>query len=208
MFWNLKQKWNRKHLTDERFSFLFEPVHEDEIVVFDCETTGLNPKVDKIISIGAVKIKANKILTNEAIHIFVKQEAQISHESITIHQIRHCDLHGAIDSQEAIEKFLYYIGSGKLVGYYLEFDVAMINKYTKTMFGITLPNKQEEVSAVYYDKKIATIPQGNIDLRFDTILDDLALPKLQAHDALNDAVMTAMMYLKLTHMQSFKITRR
>jgi len=57
--------------------------------------------------------------------------------------------------------------------------------------------KKEEVSAIYYDKKIATIPQGNIDLKFDTILRDLALPTLQAHDALNDAVMTAMMYLKL-----------
>ena len=197
MFEHLKQKWNRKHLTDERFSFLFNEEHEDEIVVFDCETTGLNPKVDNIISIGAVKIRGNKILTNEAIHIFVKQEKQISHESITIHQIRHCDLNEAIDSKEAIEKFLYYIGSRKLVGYYLEFDVAMINKYIKPMFGIKLPNKQEEVSAIYYDKKICTIPQGNIDLGFDTILKELDLPKLQAHDALNDAVMTAMMYLKL-----------
>jgi len=197
MFEGLIQKWNRKNLTDERFSFLFDEEHEDEIVVFDCETTGLKPKIDNIISIGAVKIKGNKILTNEAIHIFVKQEEQISHESITIHQIRHCDLDGAIDSKEAIEKFLYYIGSRKLVGYYLEFDVAMINKYTKPMYGITLPNKKEEVSAIYYDKKVCTIPQGHIDLRFDTILKELDLPKLQSHDALNDAVMTAMMYLKL-----------
>lgn len=208
MFEGLKQKWNRKHLKDERFSFLFDATDEDEIVVFDCETTGLNPKTDKIISIGAVKIKGNKILSNEAIHIFVKQEEQISHKSITIHQIRHCDLNGAIDINEAIEKFLYYIGNRKLVGYYLEFDVAMINKYIKPMFGITLPNKKEEVSAIYYDKKICTIPQGHIDLRFDSILKDLALPKLQAHDALNDAIMTAMMYLKLTHMKSFEIMRR
>ncbi len=167
------------------------------MVVFDCETTGLKPKVDDIISIGAVKVKGNKILTNEAIHLFVKQEKQINHKSITIHQIRHCDLGEAISIEEAIEKFLYYIGNRKLVGYYLEFDVAMINKYIKPMFGITLPNKKEEVSAIYYDKKIATIPQGNIDLKFDTILKDLSLPTLQAHDALNDAVMTAMMYLKL-----------
>ncbi len=208
MFEGLIKKWNRKHLKDERFSFLFDDTDEDEIVVFDCETTGLNPKVDNIISIGAVKIKGNRILTNEAIHIFVKQEEQISHESITIHKIRHCDLNGAIDIQEAIEKFLYYIGNRKLVGYYLEFDVAMINKYTKPMFGITLPNNKEEVSAIYYDKKISAIPQGHIDLRFDTILKDLALPKLQAHDALNDAIMTAMMYLKLTHMKSFEIMRR
>ena len=204
MFETLKQKWNRKNLSDERFAFLFEDTHEDEVVVFDCETTGLNPKEDEIISIGAVKVKGKKILTNEAIHIFVKQSKQISHESITIHQIRHCDLIEAISIEEAIEKFLYFIGSRKLVGYYLEFDIEMINKYTKPMFGVTLPNKKEEVSAIYYDKKITAIPQGNVDLRFDTILKDLALPKLQVHDALEDAVMTAMMYLKLT----LKTTRR
>jgi len=208
MFETLKQKWNRKHLTDERFAFLFDDTHEDEVVVFDCETTGLNPKVDDIISIGAVKVKGNKILTDQAIHIYIKQENEINHKSITIHQIRNCDLEDAIPLNEAIEKFLYYIGNRALVGYYLEFDVAMIDKYIKPMFGITLPNKKEEVSAIYYDKKIATIPQGHIDLRFDTILEDLALPKLQAHDALNDAVMTAMMYLKLKQMKSFKITRR
>jgi len=202
MFEKLFKKWNQNKLTDERFLFLFDELEEQadqEIVIFDCETTGLNPKVDDIISIGAVKIKGNKILTDQAIHLFVKQDKQISPESIAIHQIRHCDLDGAIPIEEAIEKFLYYIGNRKLAGYFLEFDVAMINKYTKPMFGITLPNKQEEVSAIYYDKKIAPIPQGHIDLKFDTIIKDLALPKLQAHDALNDAVMTAMIYLKLQH---------
>lgn len=208
MFNTLKQKWNRKHLSDERFAFLFDDIQSDEVVIFDCETTGLKPKVDDIISIGAVKVKGNKILTNEAIHIYVKQEKQINHESITIHQIRHCDLDEAISIEKAMEQFLYYIGNRKLVGYYLEFDVAMINKYIKPMFGITLPNEKEEVSAIYYDKKIATIPQGHVDLRFDTILEDLALPKLQAHDALNDAVMTAMMYLKLKQIKSVKTSRR
>lgn len=208
MFEKWKQNRNRKALKDERFAFLFDKPHEEEYVIYDCETTGLDPKSDDIISIGAVKIKGNKILTNEAIHIFVKQEKQISHESITIHQIRHCDLDGAVNIETAIEKFLYYVGNRTLVGYYLEFDVAMINKYVKPMFGITLPNKKEEVSEIYYDKKICTIPQGNIDLRFDTILKDLELPNLQAHDALNDAVMTAMMYIKLKQIKSVKTSRR
>ncbi len=199
MFRTLGNKWNRKHLKDERFAFLFEEGQSGEVVVFDCETTGLDPKKDEIISIGAVKIKENRILTDEAMHLFVRQEKQICHESITIHQIRHCDLEDAIPVEEAIEKFLYFIGGRTLAGYYLEFDVAMINKYTKPIMGITLPNRQEEVSAIYYDKKISTIPQGNIDLRFEAIIDDLSLPKLQAHDALNDAVMTAMIYLKLKH---------
>jgi len=197
MFSSLRKKLNHKKLTDPRFDFLFDEASEDEVVVFDCETTGLNPKADDIISIGAVKMKGNKILTNEAIHIYVKQHKQISHESITIHQIRHCDLYDAVDIEEAIEKFLYYIGSRPLVGYYLEFDIAMINKYLKPLYGIHLPNKQIEVSALYYDQKLAAAPGGHIDLRFNTILENLDLPKLAGHNALNDAVMTAMMYLKL-----------
>lgn len=208
MFGTLKKKWNRKHLTDERFAFLFDETPNDEVVVFDCETTGLNPKKDELISIGAVKIRGNRILTDEAMHLYIEQKQQISHESITIHQIRHCDLENAISVEEAIEKFLYYIGNRTLAGYYLEFDVAMINKYIKPMYGITLPNKQEEVSAIYYDKKIETIPQGHIDLKFDTILKDLDLPTLQAHDALNDAVMTAMIYLKLKHIKRIRNVRR
>ncbi len=204
MFTSLKKKWNLKNLKDERFRFLFDVQPTDEIVVFDCETTGLNPKTDDIISIAAVKIKGNKILTDEAIHIYIGQEKEIDHKSITIHQIRNCDLYGAIPLKEAIEKFLYYIGNRPLAGYYLEFDVAMVNKYIKPMYGITLPNEQEEVSAIYYDKKIRTIPQGNIDLRFDTILEDLDLPKLHAHDALNDAIMTALIYLKLKNTTRLK----
>ena len=206
MFGNLRKKWNRKGLTDEQYAFLFEDDRSGEVVVFDCETTGLDPRKDEIISIGAVKIKENRILTDEAMHLFVCQEKQISHKSITIHQIRHCDLEEAVPIEEAIEKFLRFIGGRTLAGYYLEFDVAMINKYIKPMFGITLPNRQEEVSAIYYDKKIPTVPQGNIDLRFEAIIEDLALPKLQAHDALNDAVMTAMIYLKLKHTKRLRHT--
>jgi DNA polymerase-3 subunit epsilon len=207
MFTKLKQHFNQKRLTDERFRFLFEAPHPEEVVVFDCETTGLDPKKDSIVSIGAVKVRGNTILTNTALHIYMHQEKEINHQSITIHHIRNCDLQGALSPTEAIERFLYFIGSRPLVGYYLEFDVAMVNQYTKKLLGITLPNRQHEVSALFYDKKVASIPQATIDLRFDTILEDLNLPKLQAHDALNDAIMTAMMYVKLNHSKAKRLQR-
>ncbi|MDD5359796.1 MAG: 3'-5' exonuclease [Sulfurovaceae bacterium] len=196
MFKDFFDNLNHKKLKDSRFEFLFEG-NSDEIVVFDTETTGLNPKIDDIVSIGAVKIKDNKILLDSSFEIYIKQKQAISSESIKVHQIRNCDLHEALELEDAIDKFLYYIGNAKLVGYYLEFDVAMINKYIKKMYGIKLPNQQEEVSAIYYDKKINSIPQGNIDLRFDTITKNLDLPPLKAHNAINDAIMTAIIYLKL-----------
>ena len=188
----------RERLKDERFAFLFDDPTPDEYIVFDTETTGLNPKKDEILSIGAVKIRGNKIITSETFELFVKPSGTIDAKSITIHHIRPCDLDLAVTPAEAMEQFLNFIGSQPLVGYYLEFDVSMIERYVKPWLGIKLPNKQIEVSGIYFDKKIALIPQGNIDLRFDTILQDLKIPNMGQHNAVNDAIMTAMIFLKLT----------
>ena len=42
-----------------------------------------------------------------------------------------------------------------------------------------------------------TPPGANIDLRFETIRQRLDLPRRAVHDAFNDALLTAMMYLRL-----------
>ena len=191
------QNLNKKKLKDPRYLFLFDDAPLDEVVVFDTETTGLNPKKDEILSIGAVKIKGNKILTSQKFEMFLRPTKDIKEESIKINQIRNIDLQNGCEPQEAIEAFLHFIGSSPLVGYYIEFDVAMINQYTKRLLGIKLPNPQIEVSGIYHDKKIKFIPDSTIDLRFDVIMKDLGLETFGKHDALNDAVMTAMMYLKL-----------
>jgi len=185
-------------LKDKEFEFLFEKDTSGELVVFDTETTGLDPKKDDILSIGAVKIKDNKILTSQTFEIYIKNRQEINSKSIEIHQIRPCDLADAKPVDEAIKEFLHFIGSRKLIGYYLEFDVAMINKYIKPSLGVTLPNKQIEVSELYFDKTVGLIPQGNIDLSFDVILTKCGVPNMGVHNAVNDAIMTALIYLKLT----------
>jgi DNA polymerase-3 subunit epsilon len=193
-----KSNANRKNLKDKNFEFLFEEDLSGEYVVFDTETTGLNPKEDEILSIGAVKIKDNKILTSQTFEVFLKTSKEIDSKSIKIHGIRPFDLRDAKTTKEGIVEFLNFVGSRPLVGYYLEFDVSMINKYTKPLLGITLPNRMIEVSEIYFDKTISLIPQGNIDLRFDTILKKCSIPNMGVHNAVNDAIMTAMIYLKLT----------
>lgn len=201
MFDSFFRALNAKKLKDEQYRFLFEEAPLDEVVVFDTETTGLNPKKDEILSIGAVKLKGNKILMSEKFELFVKPTREINEQSIKIHQIRNIDLQNGCEPQEAIAQFLHFIGSRPLVGYYLEFDIKMVNKYVKPYLGITLPNPQIEVSGLYHDKKIKLIPDGVIDLRFDVMMKDLGLPIFGKHDALNDAVMTAMMYIKLRNIE-------
>jgi len=197
MFNKIRQHFNKKRLKDIKYEYLFDTYNGDEYVCFDCETTGLNPKVDDIISIGAVIIKDNKILTSKKFNKFIKPKTKLQADSIKIHQIRECDLENGEDIDKVIYEFLDFIGNKKLVGYYLEFDVAMVNKYVKEKLGITLPNEQIEVSALYYDKVIKSTPNGNVDLRFDTIAQKLDIPLMSKHDAINDAIMTALMFLKL-----------
>lgn len=197
-FSKLKANANRKRLKDEKFAFLFDADASGEYVVIDTETTGLNVAKDEILSIGAVKIKDNKILTSQTFEVFLQNSKEISSASIKIHGIRPVDLKNAKTTKDGIEEFLQFVGSRALVGYYLEFDVNMINRYTKEILGITLPNRMIEVSEIYFDKTISLIPQGNIDLRFDTILKKCGVPNMGVHNAVNDAIMTAMIYLKLT----------
>ena len=205
MFRNIKNYFNKRNLKDEKYLYLFDEPKSDEYVCFDCETTGLDPKKDDIISIGAVIIKNNTIVASKKFVKFIKPKTKLQVEAIKVHHIRECDLQDAEDINKVIKEFLEFIGSRTLVGYFLEFDIAMINKYLKPILGIKLPNKALEVSAIYYDYKIERIPQGNIDLRFNTIMNELKIPNLGKHDAYNDAIMTSMIFLKLKNLPKVKI---
>ena len=204
MFRVIKNYFNKKNLKNKDFLFLFDENTDNEYVCFDCETTGLDPKKDDIVSIGAVIIKNNTIVASKKFVKFVKPKTKLQAEAIKIHHIRECDLEDAEDINDVVEEFLNFIGNRTLVGYYLEFDVAMINKYIKPKLGITLPNKMLEVSAIYHDFKIERIPQSNIDLRFNTIMKELDIPSLGKHDAYNDAIMTSMIFIKLKNSSKVK----
>jgi DNA polymerase III subunit epsilon len=205
MFRIIKNYFNLKKLKNKDYLFLFDTPNDKEYICFDCETTGLNPKIDDIVSIGAVIIKNNTIISSKKFVKFVKPKTKLQADAIKIHHIRECDLKEAENIDLVIEDFLQFIGNRTLVGYFLEFDISMINKYLKPKLGITLPNKALEVSAIYYDYKIEKIPQANIDLRFNTIMRELMIPSLGKHDAYNDALMTSMIFIKLKNLQKNKI---
>ena len=122
--------------------------------------------------------------------------------------MREQDVANGLPLAEAMQQLLHFIGSRPLVGYYLEFDVAMLNRAITPLIGMGLPQPKIEVSALYYDYKFKHLPpshqQGNadIDLRFATLMADLQLPLRDAHDAMNDAVMAAMAFIKLRHLSA------
>jgi len=197
MISSIKRFWQKSRLKDSKYAVLFEPYKGDELVVLDTETSGMDPKKDEILSIAAVKVKKNRILLHDAFEERIKAKKPISEESIKIHGIRPIDLQNAKEPQEVILSLLDFIGNRPLLGYYIRFDWRMISAYTRQTLGFELPNELIELSEIYYQRYRKSSPYEFVDLSFDTILDRLDIPRLGKHDALNDAVMSALIYLKL-----------
>jgi DNA polymerase-3 subunit epsilon len=195
------RRWMLYHLADERFAFLYDDPPEGEWVTVDCETTGLDPHRDRIVSIGAVRIVGNRLLTSQRLELLVRPERAVSAESVRVHRLRERDLAQGLEPAEAMRRFLAFVGSRPLVGYYLQFDVALLNREIWPLLGVRLPQRKIEVSAMYDDWKNRQLPPhergGTIDLRFATMMNELGLPLREAHDALNDAVMAGLAFVKL-----------
>lgn len=197
----LRRRWMLYHLADPHFAFMYGPAPEGEWVTLDCETTGLDTRRDKIISVGAVRIVGNRLLTSQRLELLVRPDRALNAESVRVHRLRESDVEHGLDPEVAMRLLLDFIGSRPLVGYFLEFDVAMVNREIFTMLGVRLPQRKIEVSAMYYDFKNRQLPAhqrgGDIDLRFATMMNDLDLPLRGAHDAINDAVMAGLAFVKL-----------
>ena len=189
----------RASLADHSYKFLFRPGPEGEAVSLDCETTGLDPRVDDVVTVAAVRIRGDRILLSERFEATVRPEdARSSAAAIKIHRLRERDVESAQPIHRVLPELLRFIGGRPLVGYYIDFDVRMLDKYALWLLQTKLPNPQIEVSSLYYERKYGNAPPGTaIDLSFAAILRDLGIPPLEQHDALNDAVMAAMIYLEL-----------
>jgi DNA polymerase-3 subunit epsilon len=194
----IKRPFQLAMLKEPAYRFLFEPGPPDEAVSIDCETTGLNPRKDDIVTIAAIKIRGARILTSERFQATLRPEARMRPDAIKIHRLREADVAEGRAMRDVIPDFLRFIGGRPLVGYYLDFDVTMLNKHVRRFLGVELPNQRIETSALYYERKYGDAPPGTqVDLSFASLLDDLKLPILDQHDAYSDALMTAMIYVAL-----------
>lgn len=74
--------------------------------------------------------------------------------NVTIHGLRY-RLSDGIPVEEAIRQFLDFVGGRPLVGYYLEYDVAMVKRQIPEAHARhPVAAKQIEVSSVYYRQEM------------------------------------------------------
>jgi DNA polymerase-3 subunit epsilon len=199
----LRRLFYRATLGSHDYKFLFDRPPPDEAVALDCETTGLDPNVDDVIAVAAVRIAGGRILTSQRYEAIVAAEARPEAASIKVHGIRQRDVAEGRPIHLVLPELLHFIGPRPVVGYYVDFDMRMLDKYALRQIQAKLPNQRIEVSSLYYERKYGNAPPGTqIDLRFASVLADLGIPPLEEHIAINDALMAAMAWLQLRDMKA------
>ncbi|HOK48572.1 MAG TPA: exonuclease domain-containing protein, partial [Sedimentibacter sp.] len=97
-----------------------------DFVVFDIETTGLNPKTDHIIEIGAVKISNRKIV--DSFSTFVHTDKKLPSRIIELTSITDDMLEGQPEINEALQAFLNFAKNSVLVAHNAKFDLGFIRE--------------------------------------------------------------------------------
>ena len=102
-------------------------------IIFDTETTGLDPLEDRVIEIGGVEL-VNRFPSGRSIHFYIHPgDQQIHPEAQAVHGISLADLTGKPLFAEIVEEFLAFIDGARLVAHNATFDMNFLNQELKRL---------------------------------------------------------------------------
>lgn len=153
----------------------------NEFVVFDTETTGLDPQNDSVIQLSAVKYK--KLAPVESWNTYLNPGTPISDGAAAVNGITNEMLEGKPKINQAAKDFLAFVGEAPIVGYNVDFDLKFM-----WCAGIDLISGRD-----IYDVMLSAyslFPKGSIPNRkLITVAEALGI-EFDAHDSLEDSLAT------------------
>jgi DNA polymerase III subunit epsilon len=160
--------------------------------VFDTETTGLEPsKGDEIIQIGAARIVNNRLLRQEIFNQLVDPERPLKPESIPIHGITEDMVRGQPNIDVVLPAFHEFCEDTVLIAHNAAFDMRFLQlKERRTGIKFTQP--------VLDTLLLSAVAHPNQEShKLDTIMERLGVQIGSRHNALEDAIATGEVFLKL-----------
>ena len=160
--------------------------------VFDTETTGLEPsKGDEIIQIGAARIVNNRLLKQEVFNQIVDPERPLKPESIPIHGITEDMVRGQPNIDIVLPAFHAFCEETVLIAHNAAFDMRFLQlKEDRTGLRFTQPVLDTLLLS-------AVVHPNQESHKLDVILERLGISIGTRHNALEDAVATGEVFLKL-----------
>ncbi|EEY35648.1 PolC-type DNA polymerase III [Pseudoleptotrichia goodfellowii] len=184
------------YVVDDEQEMITKPADrliEDEIyVVFDIETTGLDPYKDKIIEIGAIKLKGKEII--DEFSVFINPEIDIPEEITALTNITNDMVKDAEKVETVLPKFLEFCKDTTVVAHNAKFDVGFINQKAKNL---GLEYSPSVIDTLHW-ARILLPEQKRFGLKyianyFNVVLDN-------HHRAVDDAKATAEIFQKFLNM--------
>ena len=183
------------YLVDDTRKIVINPAGQDfkgEFVVFDLETTGFSALVDRVIEIGAVKIKNNEIV--DRFSTFVNPQIPISFRIENLTGINDQMVMNSGTIEQILPDFIEFCKGCVMVAHNAEFDMSFIINNAEKM-GI-------EFAPTYIDTVLLSqflIPALH-NYKLDTLTKHLNVVLDNHHRAVDDAEATANIFLNLVQM--------
>ncbi len=158
------------------------------LIFFDLETTGLNPDIDEVIEIGAIKVKGGEVV--EHFHTFVRPHRNIPSLVTNLTGITYKDVEDAPDPAEIRKKLEEFIGSYPLIAHNVSFDRIFLEKF----MGKRLDNEffdTLELARIFFPD----LPSHSLQ----NLVKALSLKKEKAHRALSDTMMLYSLFDKISY---------
>ncbi len=162
----------------------------NDVVVFDFETTGLESSVNEIIEIGAVRIVKGKI--TETFSALIKPKQEISQEITNITGITNEMVKDSLSIEQVLPDFYKFTRGAVLSAYNIAFDYNFLYAISKKM-NYNFDNRQ--IDTMYLAR---TKLPGIKNYRLKTVATELGVTLDNAHRAVYDAVATAEVFIKLS----------
>lgn len=173
---------------------------EESFVVFDLETTGLDPQKNRILSFAFIRINGTSIEIGTSFEGYLNLDQNSRLESAEIHQVTRSDTEQGISEVEFILRCLDFIGASKLVGHHVGFDIACVNQLLERHFGMRLQNKSIDTAQLgaRLENAEPSAYTGRRELKnLDALCNDYDIEPEARHSAAGDAYTTALLFLKL-----------
>lgn len=161
-------------------------------VVFDVETTGLNPDDCEIIEIGAVKVAGGRVI--EKFQTLVRPQAEISNLITGITGITNEMVESAPRIGQVIKDFHLFTQNTILAGYNVGFDMRFIQAAAREQ-NLKFENEVQDVMVLARQKVVSK------NYKLSTIVKTLNLTLDNAHRAFFDALATAEVMLHLSKVE-------
>jgi len=169
-----------------------------EFLVFDLETTGLDPKTDRILSIGHLKIHNMLVDISTSVHTYIKAEKYVKPEAAVINHIVPEMLSEGQLFDEAMHDLFRAMKGKILIAHGTVVEKSFIDAYVKLRYGLdSLPLLWLDTLILEKSLLRNKNDTGTGDYQLASVRERHNLPPYLAHNALSDSIATGELFLVL-----------